>query len=250
MTLLDMVRSILSSMNSDDVDRHDLTTESMRVAEILRDTYFELMAARDWKSKKRLIQFEHSGDPERPNYLKAPDNLEELVLLEYSNTPLREGVMDYQPLKYLTNEAFLRKTAYIGKIDTRNVREVIDPSGVRFSIITNKAPEYWTTFDDKHIVTDSYDKSLDDALQVHKTRAVGFVGPEWKMEDDFVPELPLDAFPALLEEARSTSFFNIKQMVNDKAEQKAIRHRRRMSQKSWTLEGGIQYPNYGRRRVK
>lgn len=249
-TLLDIVRSILSSMNSDDVDRIDATTESMRVAEIVRDTYFELITSRDWPFMKRPIQFDHSGTPERPNYLRSPERLLELKTFEYSDTLVREGEVDYRFVKYLTNDDFLLMTSSRPSLPKENTEVVVDPTGVRFVILNNKAPEFWTTFDDEHIVCDSYNKKNDDALQSHKVRAVGYVMPEWRMVDDFVPDLPMEAFTALLEEARSTCFFNIKQMVNEKAEQKAVRHRTRLSQKSWVLNGQIRYPNYGRRRMK
>lgn len=247
--MLDMVRSILSSMNSNDVDRYDLTTESLRVAEILRDTYYELISARDWKHLRGIVPLLHSGSPNKPNYLKVPPNVTELLSVEYAEKPLEKGVISYKEVKFVPIDQFLRLTSYKNELSA-NLEDVEDYSGVRFAIVNNKSPDYWTTFDDQYLVFDSYNKDQDDALQPHKVRATGYSYPVWEMRDDFVPDLPTEAFPALLEEARSTAFFNIKQMVNEKAEQKAIRHRRRMSQKGWVLDGYVKTPNYGRRSAK
>jgi hypothetical protein len=71
--------------------------------------------------------------------------------------------------------------------------------------------------------------------------------PKWVHMDDAIPDLPEEAFAALEEEAKSTAFVAIKQMANQKAEQKAARQNRWLSRKAWRAHGGIQYENYGRK---
>lgn len=73
-----------------------------------------------------------------------------------------------------------------------------------------------------------------------------YMMPKWEHRDDYIPDLPSEAFSALIEESKSTAFLTLKQMANEKAEQKARRQQRWLSQKSWQAKGGVRYENYGR----
>jgi hypothetical protein len=68
------------------------------------------------------------------------------------------------------------------------------------------------------------------------------------LSDTFTPDLPVQMFTYLLNEAKSTAFLTLKQMANQKAEQVSVSQRRRMSQDAWKVSNGITYPNYGRNR--
>lgn len=68
------------------------------------------------------------------------------------------------------------------------------------------------------------------------------------MSDTFTPDLPVQMFSYLLNEAKSVCFATLKQMANMKAEQASTTQRRRMSQEAWRIKNGIAYPNYGRKR--
>jgi hypothetical protein len=67
------------------------------------------------------------------------------------------------------------------------------------------------------------------------------------LEDDYVPDLPIDAFPLLFEESKSTAFVTLKQSTNPKAEQKSSRQNRWLSRKAWRAAGGVTYEDYGRK---
>ncbi len=131
--------------------------------------------------------------------------------------------------------------------DNDNVIEVTDFSGSKLLITNNQPPMYWTSFDDTYIVCDSYDADVDSTLQNSKTQCLAYVETVWEHTDEFVPNLPAEAFAALEEEAKSTAFITLKQMVNTKAEQKSARQNRWLSRKAWRTAGGIQYSDFGRK---
>ena len=128
-----------------------------------------------------------------------------------------------------------------------NVSVITDFGGSKLLIINDQAPKYWTTFDDQYIVTDSYDKNVDDVLKKSKTQCLGYVNPTWTHDDEFIPDLPAEAFPALINEALSVASLRLKQVTDQKAEQDAQRQQRWLARKAWKLEGGIRYDNYGRK---
>jgi hypothetical protein len=67
------------------------------------------------------------------------------------------------------------------------------------------------------------------------------------LSDSFTPDLPVQMFSYLLNEAKSVCFATLKQVANVKAEQASISQKRRMSQEAWKIKSGITYPNYGRK---
>lgn len=247
-TLLEMVQDILASLDSDEVNSIDDTLEATQVATIIKNTYLNMASNRNWAGQKRLITFEHSGTPDKPTHLKTPDNIKELHTFRYDNTK-EDGEMVYNEIRYMEPDVFLRRVGSFNS-QSMNTKTVVDFGGTPINIITNKPPSYWTTFDDTYIVCDSYDSSVDDALKASKTQLHVTLLPSFRMVDDFVPDMPIEAFQGLFNEAKSVAFVEIKQVANQKAEQEATRQRVWATRKNWQLKGGVTFPNYGRRSSK
>lgn len=241
-TLLEIVQDILNDMDADAVNSINDTVESQQVASIVRSCYEERMANRNWPHMRKLIQLDHSGDLTKPNYLRLPDNIKEMSEFSYN---VGVDKKEYVRVIYKYPEEFL---ALLNQRDSSktNIRVVVDPAGAELLVQDDKAPQYYTSFDDKHLVFDSFDVTVDDTLKKSKTQCVAYIFPAWSHVDEFVPDLPAEAFPLLVEEAKSTAFFALKQTINDKSEQKAGRQSRWLARRAWNVKGGIKYPNYGR----
>lgn len=242
-TLFEIVDYILNEMDSDKVNGISDTVESEQVAQIVRSCYEEMMSNRNWPHLRKLIQLDSLGDTTKPNYLKAPDLLKEMVFFKYDVEKDGDTIPLFDEIKYRYPDEFLN---LIARRTGDNIQQVVDFSGSTLLIYNDRAPALWTSFDDKYIVTDSFDYAVDDTLKKSKTQCLAFMCPTWEHVDDFVPDLPAEAFSALIEEAKSTAFLTLKQMANQKAEQKAGRQNRWLSRKAWELKGGVRYENYGR----
>ena len=246
-TLFEIVDDILNDLDADKVNSIGDTVESEQVAQIVKSCYYEMLSNRNWPHTQKLIQMDSLGDVTKPNYLKVPDNMKEMVFFKYERTDPNGGLPILTEVKYRYPDEFLRLTAPRNNDTTISVT---DFSGTTLRIYNNSSPNYWTSFDDVHIVTDSYDAASENSHQKSKTQVLAFMYPTWNMLDEFVPDLPPDAFSALIEEAKSTAFLALKQMPNQKAEQKATRQQRWLSRKAWNLHGGVRYDNYGRKSRK
>lgn len=247
MTLLEIVKDILTDMNSDKVNSIDDTTESEDVAQIVKTCYFEMIGHRNWPHLKKLITFESVGLTAHPTKLKIPENVKEISgKVSYDNIDAIAG-KPYSPteMTYKEPEDFL-STAQQIKYGTADTLMVEEPSGAKFFVYTNRQPTYWTSFDNKYIVCDAVSLTAGSTLMGSRAQAMAYVDPEWQHLDDFIPDLPSEAFPALLEEAKSTAFIVVKQVANQKAEQKAVRQQKWLSRKAWTAKGGVRYNSYGR----
>lgn len=248
-TLLAIVQDILNDMDSDNVNSIMDTIESEQVAQIVRSTYEAMIANRDWPHLHRLVEVNHSGTPDRPTHMVVQQEIKQLLTLFYNKAKRNDTRKLYQPVHYVEPDEFLIRSNALNT-DNPNVEIVTDPSGVEIQVYNNTAPTYFTSFDDKTLVFNSYDREVDDALQSSKIQARAVVQPVWSHRDDFVPDLPSHAFPALIEEAKSRAMIKLKQMEDPKAEQEARRQQRWLSRNSWRVSGGIKYPNYGRKSRK
>lgn len=244
MSLLEMVVDILSDMDSDEVNSIDDTQESAQVAQIIKSTYFAMLSNRNWPHMRKTISFTPYGAT-KPTHLLIPENVKEVVFVKYNTIKTGDTRKLYTDMKWKEPDDFLRLNNQLDS-SAANVLIVEDLSGVELLVRNDVAPQYYTSFDDKYVVFDSYDSVADSTLQESKIQAMGYVYPEWTVEDSFIPDLPIEAFTALLEEAKSRASMKLKQVADQKAEQESVRQSRWLSRKAWVAHGGIKYPSYGR----
>lgn len=247
MTLLEIVQDVLNDMDSDEVNSISDTIESLQVAQIAKTVYYFLMSERDWPHLHTLFVLNSVSNPSRPNYLSLPSTVNEMEFLMYNKRKSGDTKDNYAEVIYMHPDNFLLRQNKLNESNS-NVSQVVDSSGVSYNIYNDRAAEYWTSFDDEYIVFDAYDSAVESSLQGSKTQCRGIVVPGWTPSDTFTPDMPGEMFPAYLEEVKSTAFLKLKQVSDEKAEQKARKGKRRLSRKSWRAKGGIRYPDYGRKR--
>lgn len=244
-TLLQITQSVMREMGSDDVNSIDDTQEAWDVANIIQDVYFDIVSNKDWTHLRLLGKLENSNDSTKPSYMKLPENVSRLDWINYNSMKSGETKARYKKIYYVYPDEFALKTNGRNS-DAVNVEIVQDYSGVELLITNDKAPTYWTSFDDEYIVFDSYDQAVSTTLTEGNTQCQMFKIPTFSLEDDYVPDLPMEHFPLLIAESKSVAANAIQQMPNQKAEQQSTRHRKTLSQRGWKAKGGIRYPNYGR----
>lgn len=246
-TLLEMTQDILNDLDSDEVNSINDTIESQQVAQIIKTSYYAMLGNRNWPHTRRVTQLDASGDLTKPNYLKVPADWKEMESFSYDKAKLGAGTIDFREVKYKEPDDFLRFVSFRNSSNA-NVSTISDFSGVKLLIINDTAPTYWTSFDDQYVVTDSYDVAVDSTLQKSKTQCIAYIEPGWTLSDTFIPDLPTEAFIALLEESKSAASLKLKQAADQKAEQRSVKQQRWLSRKAWTAEGGTKFPDYGRKR--
>lgn len=248
-TLLELVQDILSDMDSDEVNSIFDTFESEQVATIVKNTYLAMMTNRNWPHQKRAVQIVPYSNESYPTHMKVQEDIKELCFLNYNCAKEGNTRRFYQPMRWKEPEEFLQLANH-SNTSSDNIDIIIDPTGIEIAIRNDINPTYFTSFDDQTLVFNAYNKELEDTLQSSKTQAQAYVMPGWEHVDDHVPDMPVEAFSALLEEAKSNAMFHLKQMQDVKAESESRRQQRWLSRKAWTVNGGIKYPNYGRKSHK
>lgn len=247
-TLLEIVQEVLNEMDADFVNSIDETIESTQVAAIAKSCFNEMISNRNWFHLKKLISFEASNSLDHPTHMRLPLGLKELSWVKYDKS-VNLAQIRYQSITHKQPEHFLLMV-HTRNIENSNTTLVQDFSDTPIVVYNDRHPEYWTSFDDDWIVFDSYHSTFDDTLKSSKVQAYGYIEPSWEHANSAVPSLPEEAFAAFVEEVKSTAFLLLKQMPNQKAEQKAGRQQRWLARKAWKAHGGLSYPDFGRRSRK
>jgi len=247
LTFLELTQDILSDMNSDSVNSIADTVEADQVARIVKATYFKILSNKDWPHLRGTLELTSSGSVLRPTHFVLPDNLQRIQNIKYNKIGDGESNARWDDIHWMENDVFLTHIHARNSSDT-NVTSVPDYVDNRTLLVMNdRSPTYWTSFDDEHIVMDSYDSAVDSTLQASKVMCIGYRSPVWQWEDAFVPDLPEKMFPYLLAEAKSTAFATIKQMPNAKEEQWSTRLKANLSQDKFRQNGKMKYASYGRK---
>lgn len=250
MTLLDMVQNILSDMDSDEVNSYDDTTESLQVANIIKETFYFLTDNKQIPELEGLLQLTALGDTNTPTHMKIPDAYHQIAWLKYDSTPSGGDAPQFKEVVWLPSKAFLDIINQRDSGDS-NIDTVTDiGSSVTLLIRNDHPPTYYTSFDDEYVVFDSYDSTVESSVQASKTMAYGKGEPTWTMDNTFVPDIDSNLFTLLLNEAKSQAFITLKQVSNSKSEQRYRKQLTKMQNDKFRTSERIdpsgRLPNYGR----
>lgn len=234
-TLLQMVQSILSDMDSQDVNSIGDSVEAQQIASVIEDTYYNLIASRTIPENQRLIKLTSLSQLARPTHFTYPNNVKSISEISYQNSA---GV--YTKLYYVDPTDFLSRMPATGKA----VVDVL--STVPLFIKDNANPTYYTTFDEEYLIFDAYDASIESTLQESKVRALGVIHPTFLVTDEFEPDLDDHLIAYLLAESKSICFSLFKNGSDPKVDQSARRLKSMISRDQYKTKMKPKRPLYGR----
>lgn len=271
-TLLDMTQDILSALDSDEVNSIGDTTESLQVATIIKNTWWNIVAHADLPEHMELFSLDASTDNSYPVVMYKPNNVDNIKWIKYydESVPTNDGTsfihdlntdivgksppnspnpdLNYKWVKILPIDQFLslvnRLNPYEDDVETYTL------NGITLRYKNDKQPEYCGVLSDYYILFDSFDSTVDNTLQQSKTQCYGQIIPEWKMEDNFIPLLDDYQFPLLFNEAKSLAFLELKQLPHPKAEQESKRQWSSLQRDKSVVNRPTYFnelPNFGRK---
>jgi hypothetical protein len=255
MTLLEMTQNILSAMNSDEVNSITDTVESQQVAMEIKTTYEELYNNRDIPELESVVNLEATGDDDRPNTLILPDPTIRLKWIKYLDVRT-SGDPKYRNIEYLDPEEYIKRVVELAtsSYGTYMYVPLTRNSNVTYTIATDRAPRFYTIFNDEDDVLtfDSFDLDYEDNLTGASSLAWGIQPARFELEDNFIPNIPENLFPHFLAEAKSSCFITIKEVANSKEEQRArrqlVRSQFRLNKTNEERKGVFDAIDYSRKR--
>lgn len=252
-TLLDYVQTIMSSADMDEVNSISDTVESLQVAHVVRTAYQDIVARADLNEHLTLFELTASGDPDKPTLMSKPSDVLSILWVKYDKIEADETDKRFEKVTFLPLDEFLNRM-YLLKPSDDNVGEfthTIGTDSLTFFFRNDKAPEFFTTFNDDTIIFDSYDSEVDGTLQNTKTLCYGKKDQAFSMTDSFVPFQDKDLSTLLLNEAKILAFAELKQIGHDVAKMWADRSWTKLQKTKRAVDQDRnelqRLPNYGRK---
>lgn len=277
-TLLDMTQNILSRMSSDEVNSIGDTSESLQVANIIKNKYFDIVSRVDLPEHDQLIQLDPSIDGDRPVLMYIPNGVAEIKWLKYFDSSTTAGVdvsdhdinVDLEdnsgsgvnPPAGYTYVTILPVTQFIDMVNKFNPEESdVEsftfedtsnnyPSNYTFYYKNQQQPRFCTIISNYYVIFDAYDNTQDTTLQASKTMTLGRIVPFFEMEDNFVPNLAEEQFQLLVNEATALAFYELKQQPHALATQEARRGWSTVQKRKAVIDRPTYFdaiPNFGRK---
>jgi len=216
-TLLQIVKNTLEAMDSDTIDTIYLgdggTEESEQIASFAAQLYEYMHSIYDWPHSKILAKLDSLADSEKPNYLKVPKEVSEILWVKYRG----------KDITWITPEAFINLSngrltltkddngVYTESMESDTV-EVLSFDDVRMFIKTNSDPTYYTSFDNEHLVFDSYDINNDTTLQQTNNTIYAVKSSVFSLDDQYIPDFPEGMYPLFQAELNRESHLRLKQV--------------------------------------
>lgn len=225
-TLLELVQTVLSSTDGEEVNSIDDTVESSQIVEIIKTVYNDIITRGDISSTKALFTLTASGDAAKPVLMTKPSGIANIDYIKYNCE--EDGDVDpiWRDIRYLPINDFVDLTHNYNpsEINVSSMTHTIDAYTITFNYLTDSAPQYYTVVEDDTLIFDAHDIDVDTTLQSSKSLGYGGRDVIFTRNDTWTPEIQADQFALLLQEAKSLAWLEQKQSPHPKAEQSARRN--------------------------
>lgn len=252
-TLLGIVQSYLNRTDGFYVNSIFETDESQQIAQIAEEVFYSLAEEnRDTLTFQKDVNLDAVSDISKPNYLLIPDNIQRIQesKLWYNVAKIGDSsaFLSYKEIEYLTPLEFMNLTNQRTVNSTNsNVVEIEGYDGTKTAIINNKFPTYYTSFDGKFLVMDSYHKDYDSSLQASKTKMVATEFPSFLQQDDFLIPLPTYMMQLYRDSVEVEARSALMESADPVVSRRARRNRIKMQQNKLVVGGGRAKQPKGRR---
>ena len=240
-TLLQVVQKYLDRTSGFYVNSIFETDEAIQVASLAEDTYYEMIQEFPnllFTQKERTL--DSIGDATKPNYLLIPKNVQKIQesKLYYNVAKTDTDVtLSYNELQYMTPLEFINLTSSRTN-GTANTEIITGFNNEKTVVITNKFPQYYTSFDDVYVVFDSYNNTYDSTMQAGKSKVVSTEEAVFLQQDDFVIPIPNALSETYLYMFLDQAYNDIHQERNAAIAAKARKMRIKLQQDSRRLGTG------------
>lgn len=204
MTLLEIVQSVLDSADDDVVNAIDDTEAAESAARVAKEVYFDIVDDEDWPHLNTITRLTSLSDVTQPTVVEIP---EDIVLIDYQevfkyDNTITGGNTTIKDVEYVTPADFMNKVTNLDE-SASNVTKYTGYNSIPMLIITDKMPEYWTSFDDHYIVMDSFYSAEESTIQGTKCFVQCKQIPTWTESGSFYPDLPHDMFSWYLSKVKT-----------------------------------------------
>lgn len=227
-TLLEIVQLTLNVTGGDYVESISDSQESEDMALLAKDVFYDISNWDEWPYQNNLASLESPADTSAPTVMQINDDYKFIHSVQY----LKEGDTDvFTDIKYLPPEEFIRVSD--SKMSNSSSMKIYGyglRSSVFLTVGTDEHPRYYTSFDDKNIIFDSYDSSVDVFLANWKCRVMASIIPDFKMVDNHEINLPDTMMGLYISQVKVAAYYYTNQADNPLDGHKTLRHLSKLRQ--------------------
>lgn len=233
-TLLNTVQRVLDKLNLDPVNSISDTEDSLLIAREAETTFYDMSTRADWPDQIDLVEINSVSDLSNPAALSLDDNVEYFDSLRYDVTTADDDNKVIRRICWLSPEDFLEKM-YTRNTSNDNIVEGTYKN-IPLLIQNDKMPEYYTSFDNKMLILDSYHSATEDSLQGHKTICYAKTIPSWLQDDTFVVPVQDSLYPLFIASLASACSQYLNSEFNQEDERRQQRGISRMRREAVRTE--------------
>jgi hypothetical protein len=212
-----MTQAVLRSIKGEEVNNVSDNAESLAVADIIKECYYEIVSNQDFPELNTLFELTASGDNTKPTLMTIPSDVIGVKWLKYDKQQDGDTAANFDFVNYVPLREFLDMNHSLST-DEDNVGSFEVSTGSFDSPVfyyrNDKAPDWYTSFNDTTLIFDSYDVDVDDTLVKAKTMAYGLKESSWSNTNTFTPDLDSQQFMILLKEAKAMAWLELRQTEN------------------------------------
>lgn len=242
-TLLKLVQLIGNRIGVE-IDELDETNEATEIVEILEMTYDEVLDRKTWEfMKDRTLRMKTRDVASLQIYnLPLPSSVQLLKLMRYRND--NDQITE---LEYVTPRVFLERLEGRNAADAF-VTEIPNEDGVLLKIFTDRAPSYYTSFNELDMSFDAHDSSRGTGNIPGDTVILADVKPVMDFTDPtaLLP-IPERMGGLILNEAMATAAQQLRQVQDGRAERIARRQGISLRDNEPATNQQAQRKNHGRK---
>ena len=239
-TILQLVSQLGEGIESDEIESLNETIEASDIANILEQTYKEILNRKTWEFMKGHIR-QLEASTLGANVLAIPADVLRIDKITYKDS---NGF--FVDVTYLSAEAFMmivqaRNTA------NDNTIAIVNAAGVSINVRTDATPLYWTSFDEATVTFDAYDT----ALGIENLPTDSVIISDVMPITDFTDPLAVLNIPERMEtlvfnEALVVCNYRLRQTADPRAERVARRQHISLRENEHITNKNTQERTYGR----
>lgn len=201
-----MTQKVLRKLVRESVTSISDTQLSRDVAEIIEEEYYFLVDSHkeEYTWLRTVRELEAVGDTSQPTKIKIPEEVQDITLLRYRTDTSTDTAREWKTIPFKCPQDFIRESQSLTTSES-NVTVYTTDDSVDLHILTDRFPDYYTSFDDEFIYFNAYDSSEEATVQQSRTTIECLVRPTFTQSDTFIPTLPSNLFTLLVERSVTTA---------------------------------------------
>jgi hypothetical protein len=224
-TLLELVDLVLSSIDGDEIDSINDTTESKQVVKIIKTVYNDIISRVDLPEHNSLFQLTETSSS-TPTIMTLPTAVNRLDWIRYNMETADDTDDAFKPVKFMELRDFLDMMYMRDESDTDvhgTFTYSVDGTTTKFFYGVASSPQWYTQISDNVLLFDAVDEEVEEFLRTTKTSCGGQLEPTFTEDDAFTPDLDTPQFSLLVNECKALAWAELRQSQHVKAEVNAKR---------------------------